>query len=1293
MGKKDRTIVETVVLNDIKNVKKKEKLMTVKVDPKLAKTRAKSKKIGLSLSRKSSRGSNSSDDSSDDSSEDSSDDDKKKRKPKKTLLVDAKKALPSAESKLVEEVLSYFQEIPECQDYSAEELYQIYLEKNDPNFNSKNVNPFSRSNNTYGSRSSSGGLGSPIPPITPISPISPISPVSPISNPSISPFALPLPIDSRKHGSRNNSKTLPFNKFEKLLITHNIIYSKKCFYYSNQIRVAKQYQEPDLSKENQANPENKLYSDPFQIVVDPNFNSRDSNTNTNRKQKPLKIVATRDIKKNDLVFYDVPDPILFVPPLDKLTVMRLGYACSTCGNSTVNQSTHYTMVHGLDCSECDNIWCSPQCFKMGYAFHKQVTHPAMKHLPMAAVAFNKDKVQQRYNSPTHFSIDGKAWIEFEDFCIVHCWVGGYVIGCLIARFKTFDILYQKFPVIDQRTRVRAMDSVGPNGAFDKKELLPENGTEVELNMIYESGFRHMYKCFPGINMQFAQYMELVGTFNINNYDGQLYPLYSFLNHDCEPNTRIVKIDNNEDHLYEDFDDSDIEEEILKTEILKNNPNISDLGFTDSSYLYTDIDTDTDFEQLLEKSTRGDRSENSSLLDIIEEDESIDKGRLTNKLVNVDGVPYDNSSESNSDQSYTTEKEESLTPDWIDEKYEVHKHYKFGVYTEGFITDSSEEEEESSSESSSSSSDSSGDSSSDSSLSEPVEGLAITTDNFIAFLANEDEDGYTSQGPSIPEKLKLKKKKKSHAKKVDDDKAHTNEEMEKILRKKKRRKHKHRKHRSSSSRRHHRHRTHSHKNLDPSEQPATKNNSVSITNDYATTEAPPSLDQEMEHHQLRHASPPQMKSISDFRSSSDEGFQRDDRFGPVPPSGPHQLQQQHSFNDFRELPSMQQNGFNEMNNAGDFRGNQQMMYPNGNFNDGQSPNGFGSPNPNGYGINSRPDIQTVGDFQGQGQGQYYQQNGYVDPQQQQYMGQGQYPYPEQNDNNGYVQNGNFQENNSQVPLRQVNSYDSAERQMHEEVQKSSKKKNGSKVRTLGRSKSIGPEITKRNQKINPASDEEYAEEEYSDFETEPYNSAGKSMVQLAEENAKREKLRKEKHKDYINNERTTDRNTALNCKPSTNVKNKNVRNNSLNKTKPEFGLKVYARKNIKAGDELTVSLVNPLHNVHLRKRELRVNYGFDCECTRCVKELVYRKSKHAEKNKKGSSLLVRKITTNEQKQPETKNKHGKKKPVIRTDIPDVHKVLRTGKKIDLEFSDEFEAYRIKNAAIRFDNKVVVYSERY
>lgn len=60
------------------------------------------------------------------------------------------------------------------------------------------------------------------------------------------------------------------------------------------------------------------------------------------------------------------------------------------------------------------------------------------------------------------------------------------------------------------------------------------------------------------------------------------------------------------------------------------------------------------------------------------------------------------------------------------------------------------------------------------------------------------------------------------------------------------------------------------------------------------------------------------------------------------------------------------------------------------------------------------------------------------------------------------------------------------------------------------------------------------------------------------------------------------------------------------------LKAFAARDIRSGEELTTSYVNPAHTVQQRQRQLRVNWGFICKCEKCKLDLVVqerRKSSH------------------------------------------------------------------------------------
>ncbi|AOA64197.1 Histone H4 methyltransferase [Komagataella phaffii CBS 7435] len=62
-----------------------------------------------------------------------------------------------------------------------------------------------------------------------------------------------------------------------------------------------------------------------------------------------------------------------------------------------------------------------------------------------------------------------------------------------------------------------------------------------------------------------------------------------------------------------------------------------------------------------------------------------------------------------------------------------------------------------------------------------------------------------------------------------------------------------------------------------------------------------------------------------------------------------------------------------------------------------------------------------------------------------------------------------------------------------------------------------------------------------------------------------------------------------------------------------GLQVTALRDIAAGEQLTTTYVSPTMSLQDRQRELRLNWGFICECSRCVLESKQREKRRSSRN--------------------------------------------------------------------------------
>ncbi|ODV82267.1 SET domain-containing protein [Suhomyces tanzawaensis NRRL Y-17324] len=96
----------------------------------------------------------------------------------------------------------------------------------------------------------------------------------------------------------------------------------------------------------------------------------------------------------------------------------------------------------------------------------------------------------------------------------------------------------------------------------------------------------------------------------------------------------------------------------------------------------------------------------------------------------------------------------------------------------------------------------------------------------------------------------------------------------------------------------------------------------------------------------------------------------------------------------------------------------------------------------------------------------------------------------------------------------------------------------------------------------------------------------------------------------------------NCDPNTSVETQQLRTS---------GLKVFAARDIRSGEELTTTYVNPAHPVQQRQRELRVNWGFTCACTKCKSDLDTQHRRKSSSGQASTRADVRKLLADTSKE--------------------------------------------------------------
>lgn len=238
------------------------------------------------------------------------------------------------------------------------------------------------------------------------------------------------------------------------------------------------------------------------------------------------LYAKRDISKGSLIWEETQ--LFFIPPLAHAELIKTGKACTYCGklaNQTSRTRAGVSVLRGLDCNVCQEIWCTKKCKGLNQSSHG--------HLKHTMISRSKAKL-----------IDADAYSRLLAYCIKEQWNALYAITLIQA-----EILLDKSGVkgrqfaamarVSQKVRYKALDSSA--GAFDSLQggalFLQEQQEE-----LWKEGFNMFCEVFPKSlqagELSFDEFMYMMGTYNINNLDSCVFLIQSHLNHNCDPNTDV-----------------------------------------------------------------------------------------------------------------------------------------------------------------------------------------------------------------------------------------------------------------------------------------------------------------------------------------------------------------------------------------------------------------------------------------------------------------------------------------------------------------------------------------------------------------------------------------------------------------------------------------------------------------------------------------------------------------------------------------------------------------------------------
>ncbi|KAK6197475.1 uncharacterized protein RJT21DRAFT_57127 [Scheffersomyces amazonensis] len=235
------------------------------------------------------------------------------------------------------------------------------------------------------------------------------------------------------------------------------------------------------------------------------------------------IYAKHKIDKGEIIWSE--EPLFFIPPLANIKLIKTGKACSYCGK-LLKSNSGGNVLRALDCNICTEVWCSPMCKKSDGTLHGLLKH----------------NVYQPHKKSTTKPIDSEAFFELQDYCLEEQWNALFAITFIYANIlndKSGDKKkqFRAMARVSQDIRYKALDSSA--GAFDSLQggaLFVQEQQET----LWKEGYEKFLRVFPNdaSSLTYQEFLYMMGTYNINNLDSNIYSIQSHLNHNCDPNTSV-----------------------------------------------------------------------------------------------------------------------------------------------------------------------------------------------------------------------------------------------------------------------------------------------------------------------------------------------------------------------------------------------------------------------------------------------------------------------------------------------------------------------------------------------------------------------------------------------------------------------------------------------------------------------------------------------------------------------------------------------------------------------------------
>lgn len=228
------------------------------------------------------------------------------------------------------------------------------------------------------------------------------------------------------------------------------------------------------------------------------------------KAKGKALYATKNFKPGEKMWEEIP--VVQAASVEMLRLIRGGGCCAYCAKLLRTASDGAPIPReGIACYRCTANWCSNNCKRL------DIGHPDTHH--------NIKTTQP------HILLN--KWKLYEQFCLVQNWNSGYFFAIVLLHKLKHGLNSQFVKTIAGMARIRQdvrQKAVSEPGSLEFEQL----------EQMWKRGYDILHAAVkPVYNLSYEEFLEGIGLVNLNNVKGCIFEVHANLNHNCEPNVKVL----------------------------------------------------------------------------------------------------------------------------------------------------------------------------------------------------------------------------------------------------------------------------------------------------------------------------------------------------------------------------------------------------------------------------------------------------------------------------------------------------------------------------------------------------------------------------------------------------------------------------------------------------------------------------------------------------------------------------------------------------------------------------------